>query len=165
MEIIFDFRGEFNVITKAALKIIEREDGRLQRLNESQSIPSYLKKERKTKFKAVNLELEAYFVRIEEEAMILPNEVPCVLIGRHACKRLDHINRVRQRKDETYVLSRWDKRRSARVMDKMRLNLEKTQMEKAESRHSEATQETNQELGKSHFFYDTPLLFRIFPSL
>jgi len=115
MEIVLNFRGEFNVITKAALKIIEMKDGRLQRLYQSKSIPSYLKKEKKVKFKAVSLEIEAYFEKIEEEAMILPDDVPCILIGRHACKKLGHINRVRERKDETYVLSRWDKRRSARV--------------------------------------------------
>lgn len=47
MEIILDYRGEFNVITKAALKIIESKNGYLQRLNQSKSIPSYLKKEKK----------------------------------------------------------------------------------------------------------------------
>lgn len=40
MEIILDYRGEFNVITKAALKIIENKNGYLQRLNQSISIPS-----------------------------------------------------------------------------------------------------------------------------
>lgn len=47
MEIILDYQGEFNVITKAALKIIKNKNGYLQRLNQSKSIPSYLKKEKK----------------------------------------------------------------------------------------------------------------------
>lgn len=45
------------------------------------------------------------------------------------------------------MLLRWDKRRSARVTEKMRANLDNNQLEKAESQQSEATQETNQELG------------------
>lgn len=87
MEIILDFRGEFNVITKAALKIIERESEKLQRLVHSNSIPSYLKREKKMKFKAVELEIEAYFETIKEEAMIFPNDVPCVIVG--PAKNLD----------------------------------------------------------------------------
>lgn len=64
MEIIFDFRGEFNVITKATLKIIEEGSGKLQRLFHSKNIPSYLRREKKIKFKAVELEIEAYFETI-----------------------------------------------------------------------------------------------------
>lgn len=38
MEILFDIRGEFNIITKAALKLIEMSEGSLRRLYKKHSI-------------------------------------------------------------------------------------------------------------------------------
>lgn len=122
MEILFDIRGEFNIITKAALKLIEMSEGSLRRLYESKSIPSYLRKEKKVKFKVVRLKIEAYFQTIEEEAMILPEDTPYVLIGCQA-KKLDYANKLRVQKDNKYVLTRWGKERSNEIMQKMRSNL------------------------------------------
>lgn len=122
MEILFDIRGEFNTITKAALKLIEMSEGSLRRLYESKSIPSYLRKEKKVKFKAVRLKIEAYFQTIEEEAMILPEVTPYILIE-HQAKKLDYANKRRVQKDNKYVLTRWGKERSNEIMQKMRSNL------------------------------------------
>lgn len=141
MKILFDIRGEFNVITKTALKLIEMSDGSLQRLYKSKSIPSYLKKEKKVKFKAVRLKIEAYFQTIKEEAMILPENTSCVLIGRQACKKLDYANKRRVQKDK-YVLTRWGKERSEKIMQKMRSNLQQNLTDKVQSSSKpEGTQE------------------------
>lgn len=74
--------------------------------------------------------------------MILPIDVPSVIIGRHASKKLSHINKVQDETEKTHVLSKWDKRWSARVMNQMRSNIEQILKKEAKSRKSERTQET-----------------------
>lgn len=107
-------------------------DGSLQRLYKSKNIPSYLRKKKKVKFKAIRLKIEAYFQTIEEEA-ILPENTPCVLIGRQACKKLDYANKRRVQKDNKYVLTRWGKERSEEIMQKMRSNLQQNLTDKVQS--------------------------------
>ncbi|KMQ85411.1 hypothetical protein RF55_16066, partial [Lasius niger] len=79
---VFDHRGEFNVITEAAIKQIENKRGKLERLKDSASIPAYLKKEKKIKEKI------------------------CVLFGRNACKEMGR--KLSKLPEGNYELTRWD---------------------------------------------------------
>ncbi|KMQ83166.1 retrotransposable element tf2 protein type 3 [Lasius niger] len=107
MKILFDHRGEFNVVTEAAIRQIESKVGRLERLRNSASIPAYLKKEKKIKVRAVKLNIIIANRELNIEAMILNKEEEiCVLFGRHACKEMGRkLSKLPKGNDE---LTRWD---------------------------------------------------------
>ncbi|KMQ93588.1 hypothetical protein RF55_6308 [Lasius niger] len=107
MKILFDHRGEFNVMTEAAIKQIESKIGKLERLKNSASIPTYLKKEKKIKVRAVRLNIIIANREINIEAMILNKEEKiCVLFARHACKEMGRkLSKLPKGNSE---LTRWD---------------------------------------------------------
>lgn len=88
IELLSDFRGEFNVITRKALKLVEEKSGKLRRIYNTKSISSYLRNERKIKFKAVGVIIEVNFEKTYEEAVIIQHDEPYVIVGRHVCKKL-----------------------------------------------------------------------------
>jgi len=61
LKLLPDFRGEFNVITRKALELIENKKEKLRRIYNTRSIPSYLRNERKIRFKAVGITIEVKF--------------------------------------------------------------------------------------------------------
>ncbi|KAM0726175.1 Transposon Tf2-6 polyprotein [Formica fusca] len=88
MKVRFDHRGEFNVITSAAVKQIETGVRALERIRESTSIPAYLKREKRVKFKAVKVKMVIFRKTINVEAMILDGDEPCILIARLPCREV-----------------------------------------------------------------------------
>lgn len=78
----FDQRGEFNVITKPAVKQLEDMGEKLDRLKESKNIPAYIRREKKVKFKATRVELSIFEKTLPVEAMILDTDEPCIMLGR-----------------------------------------------------------------------------------
>lgn len=91
----------------------------------------------------MELEIVAYFETIKEEAMIFPNDVPCVIVGRHTCKKLGHADKMKDHAGRSHTLSRWSRRKSARVMDQMRKSIERTTILPAESQPKQQTQRTH----------------------
>lgn len=83
MKIILDTRGEFSIISKAAVKDIElQRTTKLERINDSKSIPMYLRRERKKFFHVVRVQISLMGHTQSIEAMILKADESCVLIGR-----------------------------------------------------------------------------------
>lgn len=60
MNVRFDKRGEFNVISKAAVKEIESNGKTLEKIPESNTIPAYLKREKRIKFKATKVQIVVF---------------------------------------------------------------------------------------------------------
>jgi len=87
LKLLPDFRGEFNVITKKALELIEDKKGKLRRIYNTKSIPSYLRNERKIRFKAVGITIEVKFEKTYEEAVVIQHDKPYIIVGRHVCKK------------------------------------------------------------------------------
>ncbi|KMQ90526.1 reverse ribonuclease integrase [Lasius niger] len=105
IKILLDFRGKFNVITETAIKLIEADRQKLKRIKDSESIPEYLKREKKVRIKAVKLEIIVRQKKIVIEAMILNNDVSCALLGREACRELG--GKLREKPQEISELKRW----------------------------------------------------------
>lgn len=89
IEILPDFRGEFNVITRTALKLVEEKNGKLKRIYDSKNIPLYLKNEGMIKFEAAEINIEVKLEKTIEEAIIIQHDESYVIVGRHVCKSLD----------------------------------------------------------------------------
>jgi len=115
LKLLPDFRGEFNVITRKALEIIEKENGKLRRIYNTKSIPSYLRNERKVKFKAVGLNIEVRFEKTYEEAVVIQHDKPYIIVGRHVCKKLGLKSKA-QEKSDNFELTKWNKKYSAAKM-------------------------------------------------
>ncbi|CAL1672655.1 unnamed protein product [Lasius platythorax] len=105
IKILLDFREKFNVITEAAIKLIKANQQKLKRIKNFESIPEYLKREKKVRIKAVKLEIIVKQKRIVIKAMILNNDVSCALLGREACRELG--GKLREKPQENSELKRW----------------------------------------------------------
>lgn len=84
----FDHRDNFNIITSAAVKMIEDNARKLDHIKGSKNIPAYLRNEKKVKFKTVKIRTVVFETTILVEAMILDSEGPCILLGRLACREV-----------------------------------------------------------------------------
>lgn len=104
INIRFDTKGEFNIITKPAVEKIESSNQKLERLRESDNIPAYLKREKKIKFRATKVVLNIFDGEISVEAMILDARETCLMIGRKITKEIGR----RLRKNEDHRLIKWE---------------------------------------------------------
>ncbi|KMQ86653.1 hypothetical protein RF55_14311 [Lasius niger] len=107
MKVLMDTRGEFNVVTSAAVEKIEEKVQKLVRVRNSENIPAYLKREKYVKFETVVLETELFREKIKAAAMILDNNKQCLILGRKSRKKLGR--KLRKWKEENFQLTRSNK--------------------------------------------------------
>ncbi|XP_036139609.1 uncharacterized protein LOC118644672 [Monomorium pharaonis] len=134
IKVIMDTRGEFNVITTEAVKVIETSGRKLTRTTESKNIPVYLRREKRTTVEAVTVQTEIFARKIMVEAMILEQSEPILLIARNSRKELASLIRNSENSDKK--LERWGRARSKNVMPQMREQLQR-------SNYQEEREETN----------------------
>jgi len=118
LNLLPDFRGEFNVITRKALELIENKNGSLRRIYDTKSIPSYLRNERKIRFKVVGINIEVKFEKTYEEAVVIQHNKPYIIVGRHVCKKRG-LKIIAQDISDDFQLTKWNKKRSATEMTKL----------------------------------------------
>ncbi|XP_036147359.1 myb-like protein P [Monomorium pharaonis] len=99
LNIIMDTRGEFNVITKKAVDMIEENANKLKRNANLSEIPAYLKREKYTRIEAVKIKVQVFGRTINIEAMELEGEEPCLILARNARRQL--ANQIRQANKKT----------------------------------------------------------------
>ncbi|KMQ88181.1 retrovirus-related pol polyprotein from transposon [Lasius niger] len=117
-KIIMDTRGEFNVITCAAVKEIEKRVRKLVRSKDSENIPAYLKREKRVTFKTVTVETELFNRTIKVEAMILDGDERCLVLGRKARKKLGR--KIRESPKEDFQLTRSSEHLSLQTLERLR---------------------------------------------
>ncbi|KMQ89852.1 s68306 pol retrotransposon woot [Lasius niger] len=130
MKILLDTRGEFNVITKAAINLIEKNNRVLERIKNSENIPAYLKREKRAKIRAVEVSVETLKNKTTVEAMILEAKEPCLMIGRHTRREME--KSLKSSLVVAYELTRW----SEHLSEDTRRRLERE--EKRKNRRKEA---------------------------
>ncbi|KMQ91596.1 reverse ribonuclease integrase [Lasius niger] len=141
MKILLDFRGKFNVITGAAVELIESKVRKLRRIRNSESIPEYLKRERKIKIKAVELEVTIKQRKIVVEAMILSSNEICMLLGRQACREMG--GKLREKPENKFELTRWSEHLTEATRKRLLMEEEREEKNVAEKRKSAMTYAKN----------------------
>lgn len=88
MRLIFDKRGDFDVITSAAVQRLEDGNVKVEYIDDPENIPAYLKQQRNVKIQAINCRVGVRDKYVNIQPMILHGKEPSVLMSRHAIEEL-----------------------------------------------------------------------------
>ena len=147
LRVLLDNRGEFNVISRAALDIIEERTGKLKRHTESKNIPAYLRQEKNVKFKAVSFNLSIAKRSTKIEAMILDGPEQRILLGRHACKAFG--KNIRNSVTDPYELTRWSEHINKEWLRRTIQNINKSADEAEETIQQQSTTASTQRVSET----------------
>ncbi|CAL1672743.1 unnamed protein product [Lasius platythorax] len=84
VRVLFDMRGDFDVVTTAAVAYPSGGRMRLEYIENPHNVPAYLKAQRHVRVQAVNCKITIKGRSMELQPMLLRGQDPMVLLGRHA---------------------------------------------------------------------------------
>ncbi|KMQ90070.1 hypothetical protein RF55_10214 [Lasius niger] len=87
IRILFDRRGDFDVVTTAAVRYPSGDRFDLQRIENPQNIPAYLKAQKHVRVQAVCCHVSVKGRTIRIQPMLLRGQEPCALLGRHSSEK------------------------------------------------------------------------------
>lgn len=87
VKLLFDKKGDFDVITSAAVEKLEAGKIKVEYINDPENIPAYLKQQRNVKIQAINCRVGVRDKNVDVQPMILHGREPCVLLSRYSIEK------------------------------------------------------------------------------